>query len=141
MEPNEALAMGGALAETNKGQIDRWLREYMRGGPDRRRECKALGATAGAIEKATEARRQWDADQARWLTEEVGEDALDRPVTAKGFPAVHDVSGAAGVSATLGATSSPSSPMKAAQAEPLPSSAPVGAPLSGSVGVPTKRRR
>ena len=79
MEPNEALAMGGALAETNKGQIDRWLREYMRGGPDRRQECKALGATAGAIEKATEARRQWDADQARWLTEEVGEGAIDRP--------------------------------------------------------------
>jgi hypothetical protein len=56
-----------------------------------------------------------------------------------GSPAVHDVPGAAGVSANEGATSSPSSPMRAAQAEPLRSSAPegVGTPsLSALVASP-----
>jgi hypothetical protein len=77
-----------------KGQIDLWLREYMRGGPDRRQKCREMGATAGAIEKATDARRLWDAEQARWLADEVGADALVRPVTAKVIPAVHDVPGA-----------------------------------------------
>jgi hypothetical protein len=90
---HDALAPTETLAGT-EGQINRWLREYMRGGPDRCEECLRRGALPEVVEKARDARRQWNADQAKWLADEVGEGAIDRPETAKVIPAVPNVPGA-----------------------------------------------
>src|SRR6516162_1787397 len=131
---HEALATNEA---TIIEQRDRWLREYMRGGPDRRAKCQELGATAEAIEKATNARQRWDAEQAQWLRDEVGE--LDRPM-AKVIPAVAPGTSSGQSAITVGATSSPDrgSPTGAAQASvsPLSSGAPVGAPSVSPVMPP-----
>jgi hypothetical protein len=59
---HDALAPNETLVGT-EGQINRWLREYMRGGPDRCEECLRLGALPEVVEKARDARRQWNADQ------------------------------------------------------------------------------
>src|SRR6516225_6913419 len=115
---HEALAPNETLAGT-EGQINRWLREYMRGGPDRCEECLRLGALPEVVEKARDARRQWNADQ---YADAECAPIIDPPQRAGEQTEIK--------SAAIGAMPAPGAAVPGAQAEsPLPSSAPVpGAP-------------
>ena len=72
-----------------------WLRQYVDGGPEKLAEkAEKAGAPVEIVNEARRIRRQQDEEKSQWLRDEVGEGAIDRPVTAKVIPAVHDVPGA-----------------------------------------------
>ena len=136
----EALVPTETLAGT-EGQINRWLREYMRGGPDRCEECLRLGALPEVVEKARDARRQWNADQ---YADAECAPIIDPPRTAGEHA---EIRGAAAIGAmpaagaAVAGSTGPSSdvPSAGAQAESaLPSSAPVlgVSPVSSTASAP-----
>jgi len=121
MSNYEALKAGDDRAARER-QVRLWLTEsYGNPAVDRVPDIEALGWDMSFVPGAVNALLAWREAK-------------------KGSPAVPTVPGAAGQSAKEGAaTSSPSSPMKAAPADlPLSSSAPVevGAPLAALVASP-----